>query len=224
MFGLETRQSRLVVTLVCMLLVLSACGSPDQDARVGSEADFGDLRARAAQDAEDEPLTLESERDNIFSLLPYAIVLKDWQDGRGDNRGYNIGSILVDGDSRIVFWARNAVFATGSTTQHAELRTMNCYLTTNEPFSLKSYTLYATLEPCSMCAGMMLFTSLTRTVYGQTDPAFGDAVERLALDSSELDDGHDPYPRQTISDAAPLLHRYWLDCVSSAHLGQLMGN
>ena len=67
MFRLETRQSRLVVTLVCMLLVLSACGSPDQDARVGSEADSGDLRARAAQEAEGEPLTLESERDNEVS-------------------------------------------------------------------------------------------------------------------------------------------------------------
>jgi hypothetical protein len=43
-------------------------------------------------------------------------------------------------------------------------------------------------------------TSIKRTVYGQTDPGFGKALERLSLDSKKWsEDGFTAYPRAVIS-------------------------
>jgi len=50
----------------------------------------------------------QQERDEIYMLLAYAVVYKDWQtDATEPRRGHNIGSIMVDPDGGIVFWARN---------------------------------------------------------------------------------------------------------------------
>jgi hypothetical protein len=48
---------------------------------------------------------------------------------------------------------------------------------------------------------MMVLTNIKRTVYGQTDPGFGKAIERLKLDSKKWNPaGYTPYPRAVISD------------------------
>jgi len=62
-------------------------------------------------------------------------------------------------------------------------------------------------------------TSLPRTVYGQKDLSYkgrhgyGDAIERLQLDSTALKDGFPPYPRseRIQSYGSKIYHRYWLD-------------
>ena len=62
-----------------------------------------------------------------------------------------------------------------------------------------------------MCSGMMVLTQVTRTVYGQTDPDYGDALQRLKFDSSSLPGGYKPYPRPVISDASQSRYRKKLD-------------
>jgi tRNA(Arg) A34 adenosine deaminase TadA len=143
-----------------------------------------------------EPTNAAEERDNIFTLLAYAVVLKDWQDGDMEhNRGYNIGSVLVDPNNKVVYWARNAVNITKNMTQHGEVRLMTCYLGAEKTKNLMGYTIYTTLEPCAMCSGMMMLTSIPRTVYGETDLGYGKALERLELDSTKLTGGYPAYPR-----------------------------
>ncbi len=139
------------------------------------------------------------ERDEIFSLLAYAVVLKDWQTkDTATPRGHNIGAVLVDGQNRIVNWGRNCNKITGNGTQHGEVRLMTGYLNKKRSYNLKTHTVYTSLEPCAQCSGMMIQQSIERTVYGQTDPAFGKAMERLDYDS--LPAGYGPYPRPVISD------------------------
>ncbi|MFA7241332.1 MAG: nucleoside deaminase [Sulfuricellaceae bacterium] len=153
---------------------------------------------------------VQQERDNIYSLLAYSVVLKDWQQDSKTQRGHNIGSVLVDPDGKVVFWARNSNKITGNGTQHGEVRLMVGYLNKVKSYSLKGYTIYTSLEPCAMCSGMMVLQSITRTVYGQADPGFGKALERLSLDTHALpellpeyyQDGYCPYPRGVISDPA----------------------
>src|SRR4051794_28758616 len=72
--------------------------------------------------------TVENERDEIFSLLAYAIVLKDWQTKGPDQRGHNIGAILVNEKQEVVFWARNCSYRERNGTQHAEIRLMQGFL------------------------------------------------------------------------------------------------
>ncbi|MCP4694465.1 MAG: hypothetical protein GY859_40930, partial [Desulfobacterales bacterium] len=86
-------------------------------------------------------------------------------------------------------------------TQHGEVRLMVGYLNRVGGYSLKKHTVYTTLEPCAQCSGMMTLTSIERTVYGQTDPGYGKAIERLTLDSKKWSpDGYKPYPRAVISE------------------------
>ena len=152
--------------------------------------------------------SLQDERDEIFTLLAYAVVLKDWQVKGPDKRGHNIGSVLVDPTgTNVVFWARNCNAKLQNGTQHGEVRLMIGYLDKIRSYNLKGYTVYTTLEPCAQCSGMMTLQSIGRTVYGQKDPGFGDAIERLNLDTSELPEllpekykvGYKPYPRGVTS-------------------------
>ncbi|WP_345277051.1 nucleoside deaminase [Litoribaculum gwangyangense] len=138
--------------------------------------------------------------------MAYAVVYKDWQNNAMEksSRGYNIGSVLVDNDKYVVNWARNSVNSTMNGTQHGEVRLMQSYLDSMQSFSLKGFSIYSTLEPCAMCAGMMKLTEVYRTVYGQTDPAYGKALERLQLESGSCcTNGYSSYPRPVISDKSP---------------------
>lgn len=143
---------------------------------------------------------VQAERDEIYSLAAYAVVLNDWQQDGPEKRGHNIGSVLVAPDGRIVNWARNCNAALSNGTQHGEVRLMIGYLNRVGGYSLKNHTVYTTLEPCAQCSGMMTLCSIERTVYGQTDPGYGKAIERLTLDSKKWNPhGYDPYPRKVIS-------------------------
>jgi tRNA(Arg) A34 adenosine deaminase TadA len=142
------------------------------------------------------------ERDEIYSLLAYSVVLKAWQTGGPDQRGHNIGSVLVNPEGQVVFWARNYNYKMKDGTQHGEVRLMLGYLEKIKSYSLKGYTVYTSLEPCAQCSGMMIQQSIARTVYGQTDPDFGKAVERLKLDSSSIPNGYIPYPRPVTADVS----------------------
>ena len=147
------------------------------------------------------PTAAEVEKDNIFSLLAYAVVLKDWQDDSKNGRGYNIGGVLVDSNDHLVCWARNSVNVTNNGTQHGEVRMITNYLQNAPVKKLKEYKLYTTLEPCAMCSGMMTLTNLFTTIYGQKDPDFGDAIQRLRF-NSKAEGGYCPYPRGVNSVAA----------------------
>ncbi len=145
---------------------------------------------------------VQAERDEIYMLLAYSIVLNDWQNEEEvKKRGHNIGAILVDPNGQIVNWARNCNAALSNGTQHGEVRLMLSYLNRERGYSLKNHTIYTTLEPCAQCSGMMTLTNVYRTVYGQTDLAFGKAIERLTLNSRQWNKkGYEPYPRKVLSE------------------------
>lgn len=180
---------------------------------------------KAKQDAEKTSLSNSTERDNIFMMLAYAVVLKDWQNNSMDkNRGYNIGSVLVDKNNTVVYWERNCVNQYHSMTQHGEVRLMINYLNKTKENDLTGYTIYTTLEPCAMCSGMMLLTNVSRTVWGQKDPGYGDAIERLELNSTALQCGYLPYPRYVQSDGSSLIYRYWLGYDYQEYMNQTKTN
>ncbi len=155
---------------------------------------------------------IQAERDEIYSLAAYAVVLNDWQQDSAGKRGHNIGSVLVAPDGQVVNWARNCNAALSNGTQHGEVRLMIGYLNRVGGYSLKNHTVYTTLEPCAQCSGMMTLCSIERTVYGQTDPGFGKAMERLTLDSKKWNAaGYEPYPRQVISERMNFTYTDQLD-------------
>jgi len=156
---------------------------------------------------------VQQELDEIYTLLAYSLVLKDWQPDsvpRRERRGYNIGTVLVDKDQEVVHWGLNCVNSTDNSTEHGEVRAITSYLDSTRIYNLKGFTLYTTLEPCAMCSGMAIMSNVERVVYGQKDVDFSGALDRLAL-NSEACGGYKPYPRTVILDASPSEYREALD-------------
>ncbi len=148
----------------------------------------------------------QQEIDNIYSLLAYSLVFADWQADslpRGERRGYNIGALLVNEENYPVHYGLNCINSTDNATQHGEVRAITSYLEKTRIFNLSGHTIYTTLEPCIMCAGMMTMTAINRVVYGQRDVAYSKAFERLAIDTTPIG-GFEPYPRQVISHASSI--------------------
>lgn len=156
---------------------------------------------------------VRQEVDEIYSLLVYALVYADWQPAsvpRPQRRGYNIGALLVDKENKPVFYDLNCINSTDNATQHGEVRAIIAYLDKTRQFNLEGFTIYTSLEPCIMCAGMMTMTDVDRVVYGQKDVDFSKGLERLALDSRAFG-GYAPFKRTTIADASPSPFRARLD-------------
>jgi len=156
---------------------------------------------------------IQQEIDDIYSLLTYSLVYKDWQPEslpRSKRRGYNIGALLVDKNNLPVKFELNCINSTDNATQHGEVRAITSYLENTRSFNLSGFTVYTTLEPCVMCAGMMTMTAVKRVVYGQRDVEYSKAFERLAIDTRPIG-GFAPYPRRVLAQASDIQYCKDLD-------------
>ncbi|OFW15467.1 MAG: tRNA-specific adenosine deaminase [Acidobacteria bacterium RIFCSPLOWO2_02_FULL_59_13] len=88
-----------------------------------------------------------------------------------------VGAVVVC-KGRIVAAARNQVIARRDPTAHAEILALRQAAQIEGNYRLTGCTLYATLEPCAMCAGAAVLARLERLVYGCDDPKAG-AVRSL---------------------------------------------
>lgn len=91
-----------------------------------------------------------------------------------------VGAIVVRG-GRIIARAFNQVEALKDATAHAEMLALTQAEEAVGDWRLTDCTLYATKEPCPMCAGAIVHVRLARVVYGATDPKAGAAGSALNL-------------------------------------------
>lgn len=83
-----------------------------------------------------------------------------------------VGAVVVK-DDRIIGQGRNEREATGDPTAHAEILALRDAARTLGTWRLDAATLYATLEPCPMCAGAAWAARIGRIVFGAPDPKAG---------------------------------------------------
>ena len=83
-----------------------------------------------------------------------------------------VGAVVARGEE-ILSVAANEREATGDPTSHAELLAIRRASVTIDGWRLTDCTLYATLEPCPMCAGAAHASRLSRLVYAAPDPKAG---------------------------------------------------
>ena len=88
-----------------------------------------------------------------------------------------IGAVLV-AEGRIAGRGRNARERLQDPTAHAEVLALQEAARTLGRWRLTGSTMYATLEPCPMCAGALVNARVDRLVYGVADPKAG-AVDTL---------------------------------------------
>lgn len=96
-----------------------------------------------------------------------------------------VGAVIVQ-DGAVVGegWNRNIVLNDPSA--HAEMLALRAAGETLNNHRLLGCTLYATLEPCCMCAGAIVHARVDRVVYAASDPKTGAAGSRFDILNSEL--------------------------------------
>ena len=98
-----------------------------------------------------------------------ALVFAQAAAGRGE---VPVGAIVVC-DGTIVGRGGNSPIAGNDPTAHAEIVALREAGAALGNYRLPGCALYATLEPCAMCAGAILHARLARLVYGARDPKTG---------------------------------------------------
>lgn len=129
--------------------------------------------AMSALPPEPEDLT---ERDAAY--LRQAIALSATARQRG-NRPF--GSVIVSAAGDIQAQAWNATAETGDCTAHAETAAIRLASAQYSREELAGSTIYASGEPCVMCAGAIFWSNIGRVVYGI------DAVRLRAFRGSRSD-------------------------------------
>ena len=94
-----------------------------------------------------------------------------------DSHEVPVGALIIF-ESEIISEAWNLREASHDPTAHAELLAIQKASQKLGRWRLTGCTLYATLEPCLMCAGALILSRLERVVYGARDPK-GGAVHSL---------------------------------------------
>ncbi len=83
-----------------------------------------------------------------------------------------VGAVIVrDGDVLGEGW--NHPISGCDPTLHAEVHALREAAAREQNYRLTGATLYATLEPCAMCAGAIIHARIAHVVYGAADPKTG---------------------------------------------------
>jgi len=82
-----------------------------------------------------------------------------------------VGAVLVKG-GELIAAEHNRTRQLKDPLAHAEKLLIDKILASKIKY-LQDYTLYVTLEPCLMCAGMMIWSRLGTLVFGASDPKAG---------------------------------------------------
>ena len=82
-----------------------------------------------------------------------------------------VGAVLVK-DGELIAADHNRTRQLKDPLAHAEKLIIDKILASKIKY-LQDYTLYVTLEPCLMCAGMMIWSRLGTLVFGASDPKAG---------------------------------------------------
>lgn len=83
-----------------------------------------------------------------------------------------VGAVIVC-NQRIIARSHNLTETLTDVTAHAEMQAITAAANILGGKYLKDCTLYVTLEPCPMCAGGLLWSQISKIVYGASDERKG---------------------------------------------------
>jgi tRNA(adenine34) deaminase len=91
-----------------------------------------------------------------------------------------VGAVVVC-EGEVIAAAHNRRETDASPSAHAEFLALSEAATQLGRWRLSNCTVYVTLEPCLMCAGLMLQARIARCVYGASDPKAGALASLYAV-------------------------------------------
>lgn len=98
------------------------------------------------------------------------------------------GAALVSPDGKVMHVAGNNELTSGDSTGHAEMALVREAQAALGPQALKGATVYASGEPCAMCAGALFWAGVGRIVYAAPNHAMGELLggPLLSIGCAEL--------------------------------------
>lgn len=118
------------------------------------------------------PLIIDRSHDERF--MREALELAAEGAARGE---VPVGAVLVqNGD--VIGRGFNCPISTHDPSAHAEMVAIRAASQAVSNYRLPGSTLYVTLEPCAMCAGLIVHSRVQRVVFGASEPRAGMAVSR----------------------------------------------
>ncbi len=105
--------------------------------------------------------------DEHFMRLALALAMRAGAAGE-----VPVGALVVV-EGVVVGEGANAPVTLHDPTAHAEMHALRAAGTRVGNYRLSGATLYATLEPCVMCAGAIMHARIGRVVFGAADPKTG---------------------------------------------------
>lgn len=119
-----------------------------------------------------QPMIVDRSRDEDFMREALALAAQGAALGE-----VPVGAVLVQ-DGRVIGRGFNCPISRHDPSAHAEMVAIRDAALALENYRLVGSTLYVTLEPCSMCAGLIVHSRVARVVYGATEPKAGVAISR----------------------------------------------
>lgn len=117
-----------------------------------------------------------SEKDDS-EWMRYALSLADRAAAIGE---VPVGAVVVLGDE-VIGEGWNQSILRHDPSAHAEMIAIRQAANQVENYRLINATLYVTLEPCSMCAGLLVHSRIAKIVYGASDYKTGAAGSIMNL-------------------------------------------
>lgn len=96
-----------------------------------------------------------------------------------------IGAVVAI-EGKVIGEGWNRPIACSDPTAHAEMAALRQAAAHQGNYRLPGATLYATLEPCAMCAGALVLARIERLVFAARDIRFGAVRSKFQLADSDL--------------------------------------
>lgn len=96
-----------------------------------------------------------------------------------------VGAVLVL-NGQVIGRGRNAPVELHDPSAHAEMIALRQAAAVIGNYRVERATLYSTLEPCVMCAGLLVAARVERLVFGARDLRFGGVRSKFRIADSEL--------------------------------------
>ncbi len=116
------------------------------------------------------------------AFIQQALTLAREAEANGD---VPVGAVVVL-NGEVIGRGFNSPVRISDPTAHAEMLALREAGATLRNYRLEGATLYATLEPCVMCAGALVAARVRRLVFGARDLRFGGVRSKFRLADSEL--------------------------------------
>jgi tRNA(adenine34) deaminase len=132
-----------------------------------------------------------------------------------------VGAVIVAPSGEIIARGNNRVLRDHDPTAHAEIAALRAAGLSLANYRLTGCTLYATLEPCAMCAGAILHARIARLIYAAPDPKAGACGSVLSvMNHPQLNHKVEVVAGLLAEECAALLQNFFRSRRSNASKGE----